>query len=105
MEEIRERRFNLDGDTITVCQVYDSELGIYRNDYPDFEESPRVTPTGRQWVSVFKEDCPHATSEYGDCGSCDYFRCENQGDLIGICDNEALKLAIIDGNELQRKEA
>lgn len=103
----KSRRYVLEGDTVIVNQVYDNEIGQYRNDYPNFEKHPRITPTGRRWVSVFKENCPYSSSEYGDCGSCQYFRCEKQGDLIGICENDTLRVAILENvvDDLQRKEA
>ena len=107
MSKEEKRHYILDGDTIIVDQVYDSEIGQYRNDYPDFETNPRLTPTGRQWVSVFKDDCPYSSSEYGDCGSCKYFRSEKQGDLIGVCDNDKLIVSGFNSTftEPQRKEA
>jgi len=104
MEKMKIRRYTIDGDTVVVSQVYDSELGVYRNDYPDFEANPRVTPSGKRWTNVYKEDCSYATSEYGDCGSCDYFKCENDGDLIGVCENEKMKLSVTE-TDYERKEA
>ena len=106
MDKENSRRYSLDGDTIIVKQVYDAEIGQHRHDYPDFDENPRITPTGKRWVSAFKDDCSHSISEYGDCGSCPYFRCERQGDLIGICDNDVLRITVLESEEeLERKEA
>lgn len=106
MEHKKIRQFTIDGDTVTVSQIYDDELGVYRNDYPDFEKNPRVTPTGKPWTNVFKEDCAFATSEYGDCGSCDYFKCENKGDLIGVCENKEMMISYTSEDyKYERKEA
>ena len=90
------RLYKLDGDTVEVAFIYDSELDRHFGEYPDFTESPRITPSGRRWVNVTTEGCPYADERYGDCGSCKHFRCERDGDLIGICDNELL---VITGKE------
>lgn len=86
------RFFTIDGDTVEVKKVYDEQIGQYISDYPDFSINKRITPGGRRWVNVTKDDCPHYSGEYGDCGSCKHFRCERPGDQIGICDNENLIL-------------
>ena len=86
------RIYRLDGDEVEVGKVWDEELEQFINDYPDFETHPRVTPSGRMWVSVIKDDCPYYSGEYGDCGSCEYFKCESPGDFIGICENEKLMI-------------
>ncbi len=90
MEKRVSKVFCLDGDVIEVEKVWDEELGQFINDYPDFESEPRITPGGKMWVSVIKDDCPYYSGEYGDCGSCEYFKCESPGDFIGICENERL---------------
>ncbi|MBE6648567.1 MAG: hypothetical protein E7614_03495 [Ruminococcaceae bacterium] len=71
-----------------VARVFDEEIGDFVNEYPNFKESPRITPKGRRWVNVTDCDCPYADANYGDCGSCRYFLCETSGDMIGICTNE-----------------
>jgi len=86
MSKQESRCYSIDGDTVVVSRVYDAEIGQHINDYPDFNTHPRRTPTGKAWVNAYKEDCPYDTSEYGDCGSCEYFRTENEGDLIGVCE-------------------
>ena len=96
MSESEYRLFSVDGDTVRVGRVYDEEMKMHRHEYPDFEKTPRLTPNGRRWVNVTKDNCPYADGEYGDCGSCGFFRSEQRGDLIGVCDNEQL---IIQGKE------
>lgn len=80
--------FRLDGDIVEVISIYDSEIGDYVFDYPDFEENPRFTKSGKRWVNVISVSCPYKDDEYGDCGSCKFFKCEKAGDLIGICMNK-----------------
>lgn len=90
MSKSQSRLYTLYGDTVEVSFIYDEALKRYFGDYPDFEETPRITPCGRRWVNATKENCPFADENYGDCGSCEFFKCEKEGDLIGICDNEQL---------------
>ena len=92
MNDVAKRCFTIDGDTVEVKRVFDEKIGLYIHDYPDFKENPRVTPCGRPWVNVTRDDCPYADKEYQDCGSCKFFICERAGDLIGVCDNEQLRL-------------
>ena len=88
-EEVK-RLFTIDGDTVIVSQIYDPLIKEYINDYPNFIETPRITPTGKPWVNVTRDDCPYADETYGDCGSCKYFRSSHPGDLIGVCENKKL---------------
>lgn len=92
VNDVVSRRFTIDGDTVEVKRVFDEKIGAHIHDYPDFKENPRVTPSGRPWVNVTRDDCPYADDNYGDCGSCKYFISENAGDLIGVCNNEQLRL-------------
>lgn len=94
--------FRLDGDTVEVVFEYDAVLDRFFGRYPDFDEHPRITPSGRSWVNVTKDDCPHADETYGDCGSCEFFRSELPGDLIGICDHEDL-VQVRKGNKYENK--
>lgn len=87
---VKYREFSIDGDTVRVPVIYDEVINQHVNDYPDFIKEPRFTPDGRPWVNVTYDGCPFADKEYGDCGSCRFFRCEKHGDLIGVCDNEKL---------------
>lgn len=91
MAKTLNRQFVLYGDIVDVTFVYNELSDKYFGDYPNFDENPRVTPCGRRWVNATKDDCPYADKEYGDCGSCQYYRCEHSGDLIGVCDNEKLR--------------
>ncbi len=95
MEQIK--IFSLDGDTIEIKFRYDAENDVWHGDYPDFIKKPRYTPNGRPWVEVTKDDCPHTTSEYGDCGGCEHLRKQADSDLLGVCMNEKLKT--ITGNK------
>lgn len=85
------RTVMIDGDSVEVSRVYDPEIREYFDEYPDFQVHPRSTPNGKPWVNVTYDECPYADEEYGDCGSCRFFRSERPGDLIGVCDNENLR--------------
>lgn len=91
MSKTLNRQFVLYGDTVEVIFFYNEPLDRYFGDYPDFDQSPRITPCGRRWVNATKEDCPYADKKFGDCGSCKYYKCEHPGDLIGVCDNDQLR--------------
>lgn len=91
MSESKIRRYCLYDDVVEITFSYDKEIGRYFGEYPDFDTVPRITPCGRRWVNATKEDCPYADKTYGDCGSCEFYRCENAGDLIGVCDNQNLR--------------
>lgn len=82
------RLYCLDGDTLSVSLVYSEEIGQYIPDYPDFNSNPRYTPSGKKWVNVTQIGCPFADQNYGDCGSCEHFMCEQPTDLIGVCCND-----------------
>lgn len=88
MADSKCRAYRLDGDTVQVIFRYDPATGMYFGDYPDFAETPRITPHGRQWVNAIAEGCPYADDAYGDCGSCPCFCPEQAGDLIGVCNHE-----------------
>lgn len=74
MSDRKIRRFTMDGDTVEVEFVYDSQYDRCYGEYSVFEETPRYTPAGRPWKNVFETDCAHGDSEFGDCGGCSYFR-------------------------------
>lgn len=82
------RSYRLDGDVVEVPFSYDETTGMYFGEYPDFSETPRITPLGRRWVNAIGEGCQYADETYGDCGSCRYFIPEQTGDLIGVCTHE-----------------
>ncbi len=91
MSKTQTRKFCMYDDIVEVMFVYDEVFGRYFGEYPDFDTSPRTTPCGRRWVNATKHDCPYADKDYGDCGSCKYYKSENAGDLIGVCDNQQLR--------------
>lgn len=91
MTKTKNRLYSLYGDTVEVEFIYDEPFDRYFGEYPDFDEHPRTTPCGRPWVNATKDDCPLADREYGDCGSCEFYKCERPGDLIGVCENEQLR--------------
>jgi len=100
MDKTITRVFSFDGDSYEVVFQYNPEYGKYFGDYPDFEETPRITPAGRPWVTAMQEGCEYGQSKGDvsrcfDCGSCIYFRRERQGDLIGICENEKNRKSIL----------
>jgi len=92
MEKTFQRTYTLCGDSLPVDFDYDEELGLLFGNYPDFCETPRYTPCGRPWVNVTFEGCPYVSAGYCDCGSCEHLKTQSPGDLIGICENEHLRL-------------
>ena len=92
------RRYCLDGDTCEVLFFYDTQCERHFGEYPDFEETPRYTENGWPWVTAMQDGCPHGINRYSqeerclDCGSCQFFRQEQQSDLVGICSNEKQRL-------------
>lgn len=91
MEMSLTKTFCLDGDHCQVIFLYDGLTGKYFGEYPDFEEEPRYTPGGHPWVTAMQEECRYSENRYAqgrrcmDCGSCQWFQQETDGDLIGIC--------------------
>ncbi len=90
MDKMKSRVFRIDDDEVIVPKVYDEEIKGFVYEYPDFSKKPRYTKKGRMWVNVIDSSCPYTDEKYGDCGSCEFFKCEKSGDLIGICTNEKL---------------
>lgn len=90
MEKTMIRSYRLDGDLLEVLFIYDEEWKRYSGVYPSFDEHPRITPEGRNWVNTWNDGCPYAEEDFSDCGSCRFFRREHPGDLIGVCDNPDL---------------
>ena len=94
MEKTKVRIYCFYDDRLEVLFQYDEDCDKYFGDYPDFEESPRFTQTGRPWVNAVQDACLHSTSMHHpyeqcmDCGSCIHFRKEAPDDLIGVCDNQ-----------------
>ena len=89
----KKRTVTVDGDFVEVSRVYDPDIQTYFDEYPDFQVHPRSTPDGKPWVNATYDECPYADKAYGDCGSCEFFRSERPDDLIGVCDNEAMRVA------------
>ena len=92
MDKRCQRVYSLDGDELTVNFVFSSEDNILLGDYPDFCETPRYTPKGKPWVNVTFEGCPYVSDGYCDCGSCEHLKTQSPGDLIGVCENEQMRL-------------
>lgn len=93
MNGIKNRRYCLDGDTLDILFRYNKEYDMHFGEYPDFSEEPRYTKSGKPWVNSTFADCPHSSSDYGDCGSCEHFLRERENDLIGICVNSLCRLS------------
>ncbi len=91
------RTFCLDGDSCQVIFLYDALCKKHFGEYPDFEESPRYTASGYPWVTAMQEGCIHGTNRYTerhrcmDCGSCQCYQQEQDGDLIGICTHPQMR--------------
>lgn len=97
MQTKKIRCFCFPDDCLEVVFTYDGECGKYFGDYPDFEETPRLTQSGRPWVNAVQDACRYGvsrsrpTEDCMDCGSCIFFQKELPEDLIGVCDNENKK--------------
>ena len=91
MEKIIVRSFCIDSDICEVVFRFDEDVGKYIGDYPDFELSPRYTPSGLRWINATSDSCSYGKNKYFseksclDCGSCEFFTTEKAGDLIGVC--------------------
>lgn len=90
MKETKVRTYRIDGDTIEVLFEFDALCKRWIGDYPYFAEEPRKTPNGRYWRNVTQTGCPHADSQFQDCGTCSHLIKQNQDDLIGVCFNDIL---------------
>ncbi len=95
MDKTITRSYCFDGDICDVLFRFDESCGKYLGDYPDFEESPRYTQSGKMWITAMQNACPCAQNKFSDseacedCGSCIFFSKEKQGDLVGICEHES----------------
>lgn len=93
------RSYCLDGDECQVLFHFDKSCDRYFGEYPDFEESPRYTVNGWPWVTAMQEACEHGINGYCEahrcleCGSCQYYRQEQEHDLVGICTHELRRRA------------
>ncbi len=91
MEKCIVRQFVLDEDICEVVFRFNQEADKYIGDYPDFEQSPRITKNGFAWVNATQDGCSDSEHKYYkdktclDCGSCVFFKTEKPGDLIGVC--------------------
>lgn len=95
MENIIVRSFVIDSDICEVVFRFDSASGKFIGDYPDFEQSPRFTESGKQWINATQDSCEMGNHKYYpektclDCGSCSFFTTEKAGDLIGVCSHNS----------------
>lgn len=91
--------FKLENLEIKVKFRYCEKSGKYLGEYPDFEEAPLFTKSGKRIVTAVQDKCDGYKSEDDsvDCGSCDYYAPEQAGDLIGICNNESREGKTEDG--------
>lgn len=85
--------FKLENLEIKVRFRYCEKSGKYLGEYPDFEEAPLFTMSGKRIVTAVQDKCDGYKSKDNsvDCGSCDYYETEQAGDLIGVCNNEGRK--------------
>lgn len=92
MEKTITRVFSFDGDSCEVVFYYDDTFNQYFGAYPDFEETPKYTLNGWMWTTAMQDACIYGRTEKQieclDCGSCEHFRREETGDLIGVCEHE-----------------
>ncbi len=92
MKQNKVKTYYLDGDFLEVSFRYDERSGKYLGNYPEFSEIPRYTPNGRKWVDAITENCPYADGVDKMCGSCSYILKQEERDIIGVCNNDKLKL-------------
>lgn len=81
--------FNFEGIVIKVLSKYDHTSGKYISEIPDFEEEPLYTPSGKPLVAAIEDRCNFMKSDGAetDCGSCEFYKPNHPGDLIGVCIN------------------
>ena len=91
MQEERRKTFQVDGDRFTVPYHYDEGAKIFIGQFPEFEEEPRYTPSGRPWKNAVTVGCHYAAGDYDDCGSCPHLIKADPRDIIGVCFHERLR--------------
>ena len=86
-------KFDFEGIVIKVLSEYDEISGKYILEFPDFEEEPLYTPSGKPLVTAVQDRCMHipANGTETDCGSCGFYKANSPGDLIGVCTNGKMK--------------
>lgn len=83
--------FSLDGSELRVRFRYNEKCRQYIGEFPDFEQEPVYTSSGKPWVSAVQDVCEYGESDESgqkncmDCGSCRFFVKEREEDIIGIC--------------------
>ena len=92
MQTVKAKTYHIDGDTLQSTLRYDPTYDLWFEDYIDFENEPRYTPSGRRWKSATDVGCPYADPKYRDCGTCPHLRKQHPRDLIGVCFHEELRL-------------
>lgn len=100
MTQERLKRFQVDGDMLTVLYRYDENTQLFIGQFPEFEEEPRYTPGGRPWRNVISTGCPYSAGDYDDCGSCPHLTKADARDIIGVCFHEQMRSrAVLHENE------
>lgn len=90
MTQNKTRTYRIDGDILEVRFEFDEICKKWIGIYPYFADEPRKTPGGRYWRNVTHTGCPHADSQFQDCGTCSHLVKQNHDDLIGVCYNDHL---------------
>lgn len=87
------KTFKFDNVEIKVKFRFCEKSKKYIGEYPDLEEAPLFTKNGTPIVMALQDKCLNYTAEEEsvDCGSCDYFKPNSKGDLIGACTNNERK--------------
>ncbi len=85
--------FGFEGIVIKVLSEYDDTSGKYISEIPDFEEDPIHTPSGKPLVAAVQDRCSFMLSDRAetDCGSCEFYKPNHPGDLIGVCINPKME--------------
>ncbi len=59
------RIFSLEGSELKIIFRYNEKFGRYIGDFPDFEQEPLYTDSGKPWVCAVQDMCSHGQCKDG----------------------------------------
>ena len=59
------RIFSLEGSELKIIFRYNEKFGRYIGDFPDFEQEPLYTDSGKPWVCAVQDMCSHGRCKDG----------------------------------------
>lgn len=59
------RIFSLEGSELKIIFRYSEKFGRYIGDFPDFEQEPLYTDSGKPWVCAVQDMCSHGRCKDG----------------------------------------